>query len=90
MSNARKLHAQARDERTKEPKEVSRLNLALPIEARQRLEELRQRTNAGSLTETISDALRLYEWVVSTTKEGGKIMVRMPNEEPEIVRFVFR
>lgn len=79
-----------RDEvKTEQVKEVSRLNLALPGETRRRLEQLQAETGAATLTETISNALRLYEWLVEQKKRKREVLVREPGKESKLVEFLF-
>jgi hypothetical protein len=68
---------------------VTRLNLALPVDARARIEALQQETGATSITETIGDALRLYEWFVQQRKSGRQVQLRSPDGETVLVEFVF-
>ena len=69
-------------------REVSRLNLALPAETRDRLERLQEQTGASSLTETIANALRVFEWLAEQREHRRDILVREPGKEPYVVQFV--
>lgn len=62
-----------------------RLNLELPIAARERLERLMLDTEADSMTEVIRRALLLYEEVHHARVEGARLMLRTGNVEREIL-----
>jgi hypothetical protein len=58
-----------------------RLNLVVPERAMERLEWLRDRTDAASHTEVIRQALFAYEQLVSKALEGSVLMERTPKGE---------
>jgi len=54
-----------------------RLNLELPIQVRERLEEIRVLSEAESVTEVIRRALSIYDLLLNmTVKEHGKVIIR--------------
>lgn len=59
-----------------------RLNLELPERVRERLERVREMSEADSLTEVIRRALTVYDTLLTTTVEdGGKILIQTPDGE---------
>jgi len=58
-----------------------RLNLIIPDRAMERLEWLRERTEAASHTEVIRQALFAYEQLVAKVSEGSKLMEKTPRGE---------
>jgi len=55
----------------------ARLNLELPIQVRERLEEIRVLSEAESVTEVIRRALSIYDLLLNmTVKEHGKVVIR--------------
>lgn len=65
---------------------TSRLNLELTQTTRDRLENLRDATQADSLTEVIRSALAVYEFLHNNVRDGGKIYIRAKNgTEREVV-----
>lgn len=85
-ANASRIDAEL--DKGREVKGLSRLSLVFPVETRNRLEALKAGTGSPSLTDTITNAIRVYEWVASVEKQRGKILVQMPGEEVEVVKFV--
>lgn len=70
--------------RMKRPKSV-RLNLEISPEVRDRIEALRHRTEAESLTEVIRRSLAVYETLVKLSNRH-RIVIRPPSgEERELV-----
>jgi hypothetical protein len=55
-----------------------RLNLVIPERAMERLDWLRDRTDAASHTEVIRQALFAYEQIVSKVSEGSVLMEKTP------------
>ena len=58
---------------------MSRLNLELPEATRDRLEHLRDATNAASMTEVIRTALAVYDLLFNETQRGSEIVFRPRN-----------
>lgn len=58
-----------------------RLNLVIPDRAMERLEWLRERTDAASHTEVIRQALFAYEQLVERVSEGSKLMEKTSRGE---------
>lgn len=66
-------------------KESVRLNLEMSLQVRERLENLREQTDADSLTEVVRRALAVYEYLYDGIQDGGKIILRRENgKESEI------
>ena len=62
-------------------KSKRRLNLVIPDRAMERLEWLRERTDAASHTEVIRQALFAYEQLVERVSEGSKLMEKTSRGE---------
>ena len=62
-----------------------RLNLEIGIEVRERMEELKNETVARSLTDVVSRALAVYEFLWTEKKKGGKILVQDDEGTRELV-----
>ena len=66
-----------------------RLNLLIPAETRERLETLKDATGATSLTEAVSNALRLHEWLVRQQQQNREVLVRDRDGTVTVVEFLF-
>jgi hypothetical protein len=64
---------------------TSRLNLKVPQTVRDRMECLRDETEADSLTEVIRRALAVYELLVEQRRDGWDIVVRRGDEERSVL-----
>jgi len=62
-----------------------RLNLEIGKEVRERMEELRTETVARSLTDVVSRALAVYDYLWTQKKKGGKILVQDEDGTRELV-----
>ena len=62
-----------------------RLNLELDQPTKRRLDRLKSNTEAASLTEVIRRALQLYEVVQQHVSGGGQVVLRMDEDETEVV-----
>lgn len=65
-----------------------RLNLDLTERVRERLERLREATEAESMTEVIRRALSIYDALIEIRQEGGKIVVVDKHDKQEQLRFL--
>lgn len=65
-----------------------RINLALPERSVQRLEHLKEITDAGSVTEVIKHAIMTYESLADYISEGTTFTARKPNGETFAVEFM--
>ena len=75
--------------RTRTHERRERLNLALSPATRERLEELRRRTDADSAAEVIRRALAIYDDLLSVVDGGRKVAILGADGTPEeIVRLV--
>ena len=59
----------------RKPARSVRLNLVLPGKSAKRLENLKELTEASSLTEVIRNAIRLYEAIVLEYEKGHKVQI---------------
>ena len=62
-----------------------RLNLEMSQRVRERLERLRDQTGADSLVEVIRRSLAVYELLWSEQEKGGKLVVRRPDGDAEMM-----
>ncbi len=65
-----------------------RLNLVLPERSMERLEELKAKTDASSVTEVVKNALMTYESLADHLSEGVTFSGRHPNGEVFSVEFM--
>lgn len=65
-----------------------RVNIALPERSLRRLEELKMRTDASSITEVIKHALMTYESLAEHLSEGVTFTASKPNGETFAVEFM--
>ena len=63
-------------EAAKVVKKTARLNIDLPPRSSERLERLKEMTEASSYVEVIRNAIRLYEALVMEGANGNTIMIR--------------
>jgi hypothetical protein len=62
-----------------------RLNLEIGKDVRRRMEELRDETGSRSLTDVVSRALAVYDFLWKQKREGGKVLVQDSEGTREIV-----
>jgi len=62
-----------------------RLNLEIGEEARKRMEELRDETGSRSLTDVVSRALAVYEYLWRQKKTGSRVLVQDSEGTRELV-----
>lgn len=62
-----------------------RLSLEMSEVVRQNLEDLRDRTQADSMTEVIRRALAVYELLWDEKTKGAKLVLRAPDGEKEVI-----
>lgn len=62
-----------------------RLNLEIGKEVRERMEELMDETGARSLTDVVSRALAVYDFLCRQKKKGGKILIQDDEGTRELV-----
>jgi hypothetical protein len=53
-----------------------RLQLVLPVESVNRLDALKEATEASSYAEVLRRALRIYEGLLAETQDGGEVFVK--------------
>ena len=63
----------------------TRLNLEVSQPIRERLERLKDETEADSLTEVIRRALAVYELLWNQHKQGAQAIVRQDGTERELI-----
>ena len=74
-----------RPPKSKDPKDQPRrLSLAVSPLVSERLESLRVRTDAESLTEVIRRALTYYDHLVDVQKSGGRIIIEQDGKQKEL------
>lgn len=54
----------------------TRLSLELPERVRERLEQLRELSSADTLSEVIRRSLAVYDALLTTTANGGSVVLR--------------
>ena len=67
---------------------TARLQIVLPQPSFDRLEAIKEETEAASYAEVIRRALRLYEGLLAETREGGKLVVLRDDGSVEDVPLV--
>ncbi|MCU1386449.1 MAG: hypothetical protein JWL71_5146 [Acidobacteria bacterium] len=60
---------------------TTRVQLEMPPQAMERLQKLKERTEAASYAEVIRNALRLFEALVEEHEKGSEFALRGPNGE---------
>lgn len=73
---------------SKDQEKEKRLNLLLPGTAMERLEFLKTDTEASSYVEVIKNALKLYEFVVSETRNGNDVAIKNSSGEMTFLRLL--
>ena len=62
-----------------------RLNLEIGKDIRDRMEELRDESGSRSLTDVVSRALAVYEYLWRQKKAGGKVLIKDSEGTRELV-----
>ncbi len=65
--------------------QTQRLNLEVSTTVRQRLEDLRDETEAESMTQVIGRALAVYDFLWHEKKRGALVVVKTGEREKELV-----
>ena len=65
--------------------ETERLNLVVSTMVRERLENLRDETEAESMTQVIRKALAVYDFLWQEKSRGAKLIVKSEEGERELV-----
>ena len=71
--------------RPKKSGPTTRLNLEMNVAVRERMERLRDVTDAESLTEVIRRSLAIYEVLWDAKHDGGRVMIRSNDGEREVI-----
>ena len=58
---------------------TTRVQLEMPPQAMERLQRLKDRTEAASYAEVIRNALRLYEALVAEAEQGREFAIKTPD-----------
>jgi len=66
---------------------IKRLNLALRQEVHDRMEYLRDETEAETITEVIKKSLAVYDFLLTQKKSGAKLIIQDEEGQREIVLF---
>jgi hypothetical protein len=67
--------------RTAKTTPTRRLSLEMTEPVRERLENLRDQTEADSLTEVIRRSLAVYDYLWGEKSKGGKILIRTADKD---------
>jgi len=70
-------HRRHRRETTE--RDTTRVQLELPPQAMERLQQLKDKTEAASYAEVIRNALRLYEALIQEADRGAEFQVKGPD-----------
>lgn len=65
-----------------------RINLEVSPQVRDNIKDLRKRSDAASLAEVFKKSLALYDLVLTTTSNGGKVVLESPTGEREVIRLL--
>ncbi|HEY1615279.1 MAG TPA: ribbon-helix-helix protein, CopG family [Rhizomicrobium sp.] len=60
---------------------TTRVQLELPPQAMERLQRLKERTEAASYAEVIRNALRLFETMLGEQEKGAELGIKQPGGE---------
>jgi hypothetical protein len=60
---------------------TTRVQLEMPPQAMERLQRLKERTEAASYAEVIRNALRLFEALIAEHEKGAEFALRQPGGE---------
>lgn len=58
---------------------TTRVQLEMPPQAMERLQRLKDKTEAASYAEVLRNALRLYEALITEAERGAELSVRSPD-----------
>ena len=62
-------------------RDTTRVQLEMPPQAMERLQKLKDRTEAASYAEVIRNAVRLYEALVDEHEKGAEFSLKRPDGE---------
>lgn len=72
-------HARRHKRHGGEDRDTTRVQLELPPQAMERLQQLKEKTEAASYAEVIRNALRLYEALIQEADRGAEFQVKEPD-----------
>lgn len=72
-------HGRRHKRRDGEERDTTRVQLELPPQAMERLQQLKEKTEAASYAEVIRNALRLYEALIQEAERGAEFQVKEPD-----------
>jgi hypothetical protein len=58
------------------PRDTTRVQLEMPPQAMERLQRLKDKTEAASYAEVLRNALRLYEALIAEAERGNELSLR--------------
>jgi len=70
-------------------KKTTRVQLELQNASFERLQELKDKTEASSYAEVIKNALRLYESLIAETENGNVLSVQSPDGDNSNYKLIF-
>lgn len=62
-----------------EERTTTRVQLEMPPQAMERLQRLKDKTEAASYAEVLRNALRLYEALIAEAERGAQLSIRSPD-----------
>lgn len=68
--------------------EVTRLNLEVRKDVRDRVEEIKEQTNAGSMASVVERALAVYDYLHEINQAGGRVVVHKGDGETHKLKIV--
>lgn len=72
-------HGRRHKRHSGEDRDTTRVQLELPPQAMERLQQLKEKTEAASYAEVIRNALRLYEALIQEAERGAEFQVKEPD-----------
>lgn len=76
MRHGRWGHRHSAGAETGTPRETTRVQLELPPQAMERLQRLKDKTEAASYAEVIRNALRVFEALATEHEQGAEFLVK--------------
>ena len=87
MAHARRMGERKRTETLPPSQARVRVQLDFSVQAFEKLQELKQLTDARSNAEVIRSALRLYEWYVKTRRDNYQVQIAK-DDQVQVVQFL--
>ena len=70
-------------------KKTTRVQLELPESSMERLQALKEKTEASSYAEVIKNSLRLYEALIKEAESGNQVCVKSADGSETSYRMIF-